>query len=106
MLVAVISNSNPSLVSSQPASAKQVAGVRSAGPQEICAVMPGVVVDVLVAEGDRVDAGQTLLVLEAMKMQNPLHAGASGVVTGVHAATGDAVAGGALLLEIESDAEG
>lgn len=85
--------------------ARAVAGARPSGPQEICAVMPGVVVEVLVAEGDVVEAGQTLLVLEAMKMQNPLQADAAGVVKGIKVQKGTAVAGGALLMVIEAAPE-
>ena len=81
--------------------AQAVRDAHGGGPQRICAVMPGVVVDVLVAEGDQVEKGQTLVVLEAMKMQNPLHAEAPGVVTRVFVPVGEAVAGGAPLVEIE-----
>lgn len=65
------------------------------------APMPGVVVDVKVAVGDEVEEGQTLVVLEAMKMQNPLAAEGPGKVTKVVVAAGEAVAAGALLAEIE-----
>ena len=64
--------------------------------------MPGIVVEVRVAVGDQVVAGQTLAVLEAMKMQNPMQAEADGVVRRVLVEAGQAVAGGALLLEIEA----
>jgi biotin carboxyl carrier protein len=63
--------------------------------------MPGIVVEVRIAEGDAVEEGQTLVVLEAMKMQNPLAAEAPGKVTRVVCKKGEAVAAGALLLEIE-----
>ena len=64
--------------------------------------MPGIVVAVNVKEGDLVTAGQTLLVLEAMKMQNPMQADAKGKVTRVHAKQGIVVAAGALLVEIDA----
>ncbi len=51
--------------------------------------MPGVVVELMVAEGDVVEQGQVLVVLEAMKMQNPLQAEAGGVVTHVAVTAGD-----------------
>ena len=71
------------------------------------AVMPGVVVELLVAAGDTVTEGQPLLILEAMKMQNELAAPTSGLVREVHVRQGEAVAGGAKLvtLEAEEDAE-
>ncbi|RMG12809.1 MAG: acetyl-CoA carboxylase biotin carboxyl carrier protein subunit [Planctomycetota bacterium] len=61
--------------------------------------MPGVVVELRVAEGDRVEAGQVLLILEAMKMQNEIAAPADARVAAVRVQTGDAVAGGDVLVE-------
>ena len=81
--------------------AAAVQGAGGSGPQQVCAAMPGVVVELMVAEGDRVERGQTLVVLEAMKMQNPLQAEGDGVVTKVRAAVGEAVAAGAVLVEVE-----
>ncbi len=63
--------------------------------------MPGTVIKVLVAEGDRVEARQPLVVLEAMKMETPLASPYEAVVRSVHVAEGDLVAGGALLVELE-----
>lgn len=81
--------------------AHAVAGARQGGNRELRAAMPGVVVAVQVAVGDEVVEGQTLVVLEAMKMQNPLCAEAPGKVTRIVAETGAAVAAGALLVELE-----
>lgn len=81
--------------------AHQVAGQKPGGRRELRASMPGVVVEVSVGEGDEVAEGDTLVVLEAMKMQNPLQAEAPGRVTRVLIKQGEAVAGGALLLELE-----
>jgi acetyl/propionyl-CoA carboxylase alpha subunit len=67
----------------------------------IAAPMPGTVIRVLVAPGDRVEARQTLCVLEAMKMETPLVSPYDAVVRAVHVAEGDQVAGGALLVELE-----
>lgn len=63
-------------------------------------VMPGVVVNLLVAEGDVVEEGQPLLVLEAMKMQNEIAAPATGEVRLIHVTEGQAVAAGAKLVEL------
>ena len=63
-------------------------------------VMPGVVVNLLVAEGDVVEEGQPLLVLEAMKMQNEIAAPATGEVRLIHVKEGEAVAAGAKLMEL------
>ncbi len=81
--------------------AHAVAGNKAGGRRELRAAMPGIVVDVKVAEGAQVEEGQTLVVLEAMKMQNPLVAESAGKVTRVLCKKGEAVAGGALLLEME-----
>jgi biotin-dependent carboxylase-like uncharacterized protein len=67
----------------------------------ICAAMPGVVVSVAVGAGDVVAAGQPLVVLEAMKMQNPVRAPRGGRVTRVLVAAGAQVEGGAALIEFE-----
>jgi biotin carboxyl carrier protein len=64
--------------------------------------MPGTVIRVEVAAGDPVQARQPLVVLEAMKMEIPVHSPFEGTVTAIHAATGDRVAAGALLVELES----
>jgi biotin carboxyl carrier protein len=72
-----------------------------AGRQNIAAPMPGKVVRVLVNEGDRVEAGQGLVVVEAMKMQNAMKAGASGAVVRIRVRDGDTVAAGDVLVTIE-----
>ena len=72
-----------------------------AGGSTVTAPMPGTVIRVLVAAGDRVTARQPLLLLEAMKMETPIAAPFDGTVKAVHASEGDRVAGGALLVELE-----
>ena len=67
----------------------------------LTAPMPGVVVRVLAAEGERVEPRQPLVVLEAMKMETPLVSPYEAVVKRVHVAEGDRVAGGDLLVELE-----
>jgi len=63
--------------------------------------MPGKIVSVAVAEGQEVQPGQVLLILEAMKMQNEIAAPAGGVVKKVHVKPGQNVEGKDVLLEIE-----
>jgi pyruvate carboxylase subunit B len=65
--------------------------------------MPGLIVRVTVVPGDRVEGGQGVVVMEAMKMENELRAPGSGaaVVRAVHAQPGQAVEKGALLVEFD-----
>ena len=74
------------------AHAAEKAAAKGGGP--VKSVMPGVVVQLLVAEGDSVEEGQSLLILEAMKMQNEIAAPAAGTVKKVHVAEGQAVGSG------------
>jgi 3-methylcrotonyl-CoA carboxylase alpha subunit len=62
--------------------------------------MPGRVLQVLVGEGDHVTAGQSLLVMEAMKMEHTLRAPVEGVVVSVGAAVGEQVEAEAALIVI------
>ncbi len=72
-----------------------------AGPAKINAPMPGKIVRVLVATGVEVEAGQGLIVMEAMKMENELRAPRAGRVRDLHAREGQAVETGTLLAVIE-----
>ncbi len=78
------------------------AAAAGGGEAVLAAPIPGKVVAVKVAEGDRVRAGQPLVVLEAMKMENELAAEREGVVSAVHVAPGDTVEQGAPLVELGS----
>jgi propionyl-CoA carboxylase alpha chain len=69
------------------------------------AQMPGKVIELRVQAGDRVRAGDTVLVLEAMKMEHPMRAVEDGVVAEVRVNEGDQVESGTLLLVVEPLAE-
>ena len=71
------------------------------GPAPIVAPMPGLIVRINVAPGDTVEAGQGVVVMEAMKMENELRATAGGKVRSVDVAPGTAVEKGALLVSLE-----
>ena len=73
----------------------------AAGPAPLVAPMPGLIVRVNAKAGDRVIAGQGLVVMEAMKMENELRASADGTVKAVLAVPGKAVEKGAILIEME-----
>ena len=72
------------------------------GATTVTAPMPGTVIGVEVAPGDEVHARKPLVVLEAMKMEIPVHSPFPGSVKAVHVSVGDRVAGGSLLVELES----
>jgi len=80
-------------------------GAAAAGPRPVVAPMPGMVVKVEVAEGDVVRAGQGIVIVEAMKMENELRASAPGRVTKVHVQRGVAVAKDQVLVELETVTE-
>jgi len=67
----------------------------------IATAMPGTIVDVKVKVGDKVEAGDGVLVIEAMKMENEIQAPISGVVISVHVKKGDSVAPDETLIEIQ-----
>jgi pyruvate carboxylase len=67
----------------------------------VAASMPGMVITVAAAEGEKVKAGQKLLVLEAMKMETTINAPADGVVTKIHTPPGTQVEAGDLLAVVE-----
>ncbi len=80
--------------------AARSAGAASSGPLHVCAPMPGRVIRVLAAEGRPVEAGESLLVVEAMKMENELKAPRAGRVERIEVGEGQAVEAGALLLVV------
>jgi biotin carboxyl carrier protein len=80
--------------------ARSTAGA-SHGRQNIVAPMPGKVVRVLVAVGDTVEAGQGLIVVEAMKMQNEMKSPKAGIVVEMKTNAGATVTAGEILIVIE-----
>ena len=101
----------PAVVASAPAVASVVVPAESqavevksaevrAAAKAVVSPLPGVVVDVKVAAGDVVKAGQTVAVLEAMKMENDILAECDGMVASVSVKDGDSVLEGAVLLTI------
>lgn len=72
---------------------------KSSLEQEVRAPMPGLVLDILVSEGQEVEKGAGLLILEAMKMENEIKAPAQGVVKKIHVQAGSAITKNDLLIE-------
>ena len=75
--------------------------VISSSKSAVKSPLPGVVLDILVKEGDTVKAGQTILILEAMKMENNIMADKAGKVTAINVNKGDSVLEGKELIVIE-----
>lgn len=88
----------------KPAAKPSPAAAPAAAPVSGNAVktpLPGVIIDVKVNVGDMVKKGDTVVVLEAMKMENNINADRDGKVVAIHVAKGDTVADGAALVVLE-----
>ena len=73
---------------------------QATGSVKVEAPMQGLVISVDVSLGQKVKAGETLILLEAMKMENPIVAPVDGIVKGIHISKGDTVETGALLISL------
>ncbi|MHB1509280.1 MAG: acetyl-CoA carboxylase biotin carboxylase subunit [Acidimicrobiales bacterium] len=78
----------------RPGRGRSAGSPAAAGDGRVSVTMQGTLVKVLVSQGDTVQAGQTICVLEAMKMENPINTERSGVVTELRVAVGDALGAG------------
>lgn len=74
---------------------------RATGPGDVTTSMPGTIVDILVAVGDQVNAGDPVLITEAMKMETEVQAPVTGVITAIHVKKGESVTPDESLVEIE-----
>nr|WP_320135078.1 sodium-extruding oxaloacetate decarboxylase subunit alpha [uncultured Amphritea sp.] len=74
---------------------------KASEPGHVTTAMPGNIFEVLVSEGDVVEAGQPILVAEAMKMEMEIHANIAGTVKAIYVTKGDRVIPGEVLAEIE-----
>ena len=84
-----------------PAPSAKPATAAPANGHSIKTPLPGVIIDVKVNIGDNVAKGQTVVVLEAMKMENNINADRDGKVTAIQVAKGDTVADGTVLVVLE-----
>jgi biotin carboxyl carrier protein len=94
-------------VLADPAAADETgaAGEVGGGDGKITTPMPGKIVEVLVSQGDAVEPGQPLLILESMKMQNEINSDVKGIVKTIHFAAGDLANFGDPLVEIDVEEE-
>ena len=76
-------------------------GLNKGGAGALITQMPGKVVKLMKKTGDKVTKGETVLILEAMKMENEIKSGADGVVKNVNVKEGQALEAGFLMVEIE-----
>ena len=100
-VVAVPEATGLSVTPKTPIATKPAAAAPAAGGAKVTCPLPGTVLSLNVKEGDTVSAGQTLLVLEAMKMENNIDAERGGVVKQVLVSAGATVMEGDVLLVIE-----
>lgn len=101
-LVTVVSQPRPSAAPRTTTGEKVIAKPAPAatGESDVKAPLPGVVLSINVKVGDTVKAADTVVVLEAMKMENAIHAGRDGQVTAIHVTNGDSVLEGAPLISL------
>jgi biotin carboxyl carrier protein len=91
----------PSVLRSVPAPESQSAPASAqAGKKTVAAPMPGTILSILVKQGEAVTKGQTLLILEAMKMENKIKSGADGVVALIAVKEGETVNTGQVLIQL------
>ena len=92
---------------SKPAKSKKFnRGTKNNASGSVVSSIPGKVVSIDVAVGDTVQSGQTILILEAMKMQNEISSGIDGTVAEVNVSEGDSVEANFLLARIEPEPHG
>ena len=84
-----------------PAAAPVAKPAASAGKSGVKSPLPGVILDIKVNVGDEVKKGQTLIILEAMKMENSINADKDGKVTAINVSKGESVLEGTDLVIIE-----
>jgi len=96
--------SSPSSVSAQPVPIPQMqkpVNESNGDTKSVKAPLPGVIIDIMVSEGDQIAYGKELCVLEAMKMKNTIRANREGRIKKIHISIGDQVQHSALLMEFE-----
>jgi biotin carboxyl carrier protein len=83
-----------------PAPVAAPAPAPAGGEEMVSAPMPGTILDIKVTEGQAVKAGDTLVILEAMKMENEIVSPSDGIVKGIHTTKGTSVSSGDALITL------
>ena len=101
--VTIVSKPRPSAAPRTDSGAKVIAKpqVAAGAGYQVKAPLPGVVVGIQVKVGDVVKASDTVIMLEAMKMENAIHAGRDGKVSSITVSVGDSVLDGGVLITLE-----
>ncbi len=100
--VTIVTKPRPQAAPRTETGAKVIAKpVAASGSYQVKAPLPGVVMSIPVKVGDVVKASDTVVMLEAMKMENAIHAGNDGKVASISVSVGDSVLDGAVLVTLE-----
>ncbi|MDE6304518.1 MAG: acetyl-CoA carboxylase biotin carboxyl carrier protein subunit [Paramuribaculum sp.] len=100
--VKIINSPRPAAAPRTESGAKVIASApAAAGGYQVKAPLPGTVISIPVKVGDTVEASTTVVVLEAMKMENAIRAGRAGKIASIAVNNGDAVPDGAVMVTIE-----
>ena len=100
--VTVVNSPRPAAAPRTETGAKVIASApAAAGSHQVKAPLPGVVLSIPVKVGDTVKASDTVVILEAMKMENAIHAGRDGKIASIAINTGDSVLEGNVLITLE-----
>lgn len=102
--MSIPTESSPSSTSAQPnpiPPMQKPTDESNGNASSVKAPLPGVIIDIMVSEGDPIAYGQELCVLEAMKMKNTIRANREGRIKKIHITVGDQVQHSALLMEFE-----
>ena len=76
-------------------------GLNKGGAGALITQMPGKIVKIMKKEGDKVNVGETVLILEAMKMENEIKSGVTGIIKSINVKEGQPLESGFLMVEIE-----